>query len=131
MSSSFGAGISTGIMFRYVNDANWCFVCTGGSARDNQTIFIGQVVANAFTAWTGNGNACPASWEELRLLTKSDGTYQVFCDATSIVSNNNAQHAAGTGAGIALVGNPGFYMFGHSGAGLRFRARNFKVFANP
>lgn len=131
VSDSYGAGISTGIMFRYVNDLNYCFAATNGTTRANQVLYIGQVVAGAATAWTGNGNACPAAWTVLRLLTKSDGTYQVLCDATSVVSNNNAQHAAGTGAGIALHGNPAAYGLGHFGAGLRFRAKNFTVFTNP
>lgn len=132
--SSVLAGVSTGILFRYINDTNYCFAVTGtrgASTRTNQTIFLGQCVAGVVTAWAGNETACPAAWEVLRVLTKADGTYQVFCDATSIVSGTNATNAAGTGAGISVQGNPGYYGVGHSGAGLRMRYRNFTVFTNP
>lgn len=137
VSDSFGAGIATGIMFRYVDDNNYCFVTTHGvgnvaGTRTTQMLLIGKVVAGAASAMTGNATACPASnWEVLRVRTKSDGTYEVFCDATSVVSNTDAQHAAGTGAGICLAGNPAYYGVGQTSAGLRFRARNFTVFANP
>lgn len=133
-SASTLAGVSTGILFRYIDDLNYCFAVTGtrgASTRSNQTLFLGQCVAGVVTAWAGNETACPAEWEVLRVLTKSDGTYQVFCDATSLVSGTNATNAAGVGAGISVQGNPGYYGVGHSGAGLRMRYRNFTVFANP
>ena len=135
--SQWGAGVATGLMFRYVDDGNYCFVCTRGvgnvdGAMTSQMLCIGQVVGYAITAWAGNTTPCPATnWEVLSVRTKSNGDYSVHCDATQVLAGNNATHAAGTGAGISLHGNPGYYGVGHSGAGLRMRYRNFTVFPNP
>lgn len=127
----YGAGISTGIMFRYIDDLNFCFVMTEGAGVTSQSLFFAKVVAGAVSNIVGL-TACPATnWEVLRVTTKSTGAYAVYCDATSVISGTSSQFATGASAGIMLGGNPATYSNGHNGAGLRFRARNFTVFDNP
>jgi hypothetical protein len=127
--TSYGAGISTGLMFRYVDDNNFCYASTNGATSSTQFVYVGQMVAGVATNWAYA--AAPASWTTLRVTTKSDGSYAVYGDATLITSGTNATHASGTGAGIVVMPDPGHDFVGYQNAGLRLRWRNFTVFNNP
>lgn len=126
-SSTYGSGVSTGIVFRYVDDQNYCFANTRGSSRGSQTLGVGKVIAGVTSSMTGDNTACPASWETLRVVTNADGTYQIYCDATLLVDQSNSNLAATTiGAGIvAAGGSANFHSF--PGYGLALRYRNFTV----
>lgn len=132
--SNAGAGIATGLCFRVVDEINYLFAVTCGvsntfGTRINQVILLGKVVAGVTTALTGNTTACPATnWEVLRVVDEVDGSFEVFCDATSVYAGSEAAHAGlSEGAGIAIHGNPSYYGWGHTGAALRMRYRNFRV----
>lgn len=133
---TFNCGVSTSILFRYQDDNNYWYAFTHGTSgniagQTSQKLFVGKVVAGVTTQLHRNV-ACPAtSWEVLRVTTKSDGSYAVFCDATSVVSGSDAQHAAQTKSGIIAMGDPQAYGVGCGTYGLTHRWRNFTILPNP
>lgn len=124
--SLFGMGISTSVVFRYVDDVNFWIAATFGTTLTNQALYVYKVVAGVPTLVVA-GVPCPANaWTTLKALTKTTGDYSVWCDGTSVASGNDAALQTGTGAGFGLCP-----VIGITGVGLAFRWQNFTVFNNP
>jgi hypothetical protein len=134
-SQSYNCGVSTSILFRYKDANNYWYAFTHGTSGGigtaaAQKLFVGKVIAGVKTQLHRNV-ACPASWTTLRVTTKSTGAYEVFCDATSVVSGSVADHQSETKSGIIALGDPQNYGFGTGYYGLTHRWRNFTIFDNP
>jgi hypothetical protein len=100
---TYGTGISTGIVFRVIDDSNWCFAFTGGTLSTNQVLYAGEVVAGVVTYWVNGSVSLPASWTVLRVTTLTTGAAQIFADATSLDSRTDTTNAAGQGHGIMFA----------------------------
>jgi hypothetical protein len=117
--SSWQNGVSTSILFRVSADGgSYCYAYTVGNATNNQLL----TVSCTSTGDLATGIACPASWTTLRVITKSNGTLQVYADATSLYSTTNGSLSGNNGLGIIGV---------NLGTGLRYRWDNFTVYEAP
>jgi hypothetical protein len=125
---TYGSGISTGIVFRVVDDSNWCFAFTGGSLSTNQVLYAGEVVAGVVTYWVNGTVNLPSSWTVLRVTTLSTGAVVIYADATSLDSRTDTTNATGQGAGI--MNAPVFEAGAYRGT-LAMRYKNFTVLPFP
>lgn len=134
--SVYNCGVSTSILFRYKDANTYWYAFTGASdgsigAADAQYLFVCKVTAGV-SSEVHTAVACPASWTTLKVKTKSNGDYEVLCDATSVASGNDSAHADGTKCGvIARARGDSEYGGLYTGVlGLTARWRNFTVFDN-
>lgn len=116
----WGSGIDTGLSFRVVDQANYFFAYTSDSVASpgNQFLNVGNFV-NGSRSMIASGLLIPSSWTTLRVVTRANGSLQVFIDATLVYSTNIAALASANKAG--LFNNSG-------GLALVNRWDNFMVF---
>jgi hypothetical protein len=117
----WGSGIHTGLSFRVVDADNFFFAYTDDVVGDptKKTVRIGYYLAGQRVN-LANGEALPADWTTLRVVTTNSGDIAVYVDATLIYSTNKPLLAAATGAGL---------FSDSAGKGLVNRWDNFTVFA--
>ena len=109
-----GAGVDTGLAFRVVDASNYFFAYTSGGK-----LFVGyysQGARHDIAEADAAGN-----WRTLRVITKADGTIQVYTNDL-LYSGTNPTFSSATGAG--LYNN-------EAGLGLANRWDNFTVKAAP
>jgi len=103
-----------------VDQANYFFAYTSDSVASpgNQFLNVGNFV-NGSRSMLASGLLIPSSWTTLRVVTRANGSLQVFIDATLVYSTNIAALANASKAG--LFNNSG-------GLALVNRWDNFMVF---
>lgn len=132
--STYNCGVGTSILFRYKDANNYNYAITLGQNGTfgnwgNQWLYVAKVVAGVETVL--KNVVCPASWTTLKVKTKSNGSYEVLCDATSVASGSDSANASETKSGIIVVGCPANYGQGTGLQALSQRWRNFTIFDNP
>ena len=116
----WGSGIDTGLSFRVLDQANYFFAYTSDSIASpgSQFLTVGSYV-NGVRSTLTSGVLIPATWDLLRVVTRANGSIQVYIDATQVYSTNVPTLANATKAGL----------FNNSaGLGLVNRWDNFAVF---
>ncbi|HEV7682328.1 MAG TPA: carboxypeptidase-like regulatory domain-containing protein [Pyrinomonadaceae bacterium] len=116
----WGSGVHTGLSFRVVDANNFFFAYTDDVAGDptKKTLRIGYYSAGQRVE-LASGEALPANWTTLRVVTTNSGDINVYVDAMPIYSTNNPLLAAATGAGL---------FSDSAGKGLVNRWDNFTVY---
>jgi hypothetical protein len=118
---TFLSGISTGIMFRYIDANNYCFAYTQGTAANNQRLVVGKRVDGTFS-YMVTGAATTPSWTTLRVISKGNGTLQVYAGEALVYSTTDQSNVTGTRVGLYVPS---------SGMDLAMRWDDFTVFDAP
>ena len=116
----WGSGTDTGLSFRVVDQANYFFAYTSDSVASPGTQFltVGSYV-NGVRSTLASGVPIPASWTNLRVITRASGIIKLVTDDTLVFSTTSPALANATKAGL----------FNNSaGLGLANRWDNFMVF---
>lgn len=119
----WGSGISTGIVFRYVNPTNHCFAFTGGASASTQGLVYGCTVSGA-TTYYSLGAPLPTTWTTLRVVSKASGQISVYVTGNTAVVYNTTSSANASGTKVGLYSDT-------FGRGLSNRWDNFTVYAAP
>lgn len=118
----WGAGDNTGLSFRVADANNYFFVYTSGDSQASQPQLLTLgFYNNGSRNELASGISLPSGRGTLRVVSKTDGTINVYAGAL-IYSSTNALLANASGAGLYNNG---------PGLALTNRWDNFTVFAAP
>jgi hypothetical protein len=119
----WGSGVHTGLSFRVMDSRNFFFAYTSDTTGtpSSRVLSVGYYLDGSRTDLV-NGVTLPVTWTTLRVLTRNDGTIEVYADQTRVFSTNTNVMSTSTGAGI-YNNSPGL--------GLVNRWDNFTVFNAP
>jgi len=122
---AFGTGQNTGLSFRVADASNYFFAYTseGATQADPKLLTVGYYLDGVRTnlvSGVATSSDANNAWVTLRVVTRSDGTIQVFADGTQIYSTTNTVLANAAGAGLYNDA---------PGLALTNRWDNFSVFA--
>ncbi len=113
LAGTTGAGVDTGLAFRVVDSANYFFAYT----VDSDKLYLGYY-QQGVRHDLASGVNMPSGWRSLKVLTKSDGTIEIYESEDLIYSTESQIMASATGAGLYNNSN---------GLGLANRWDNFTV----
>lgn len=114
---TFGSGISTGLIFRLMNERNFFVAYTSGATNTDQKLYVTLYLDGAPVKMV-EGVPLPESWTTLRVVTLEKEGFTVYADNVALYTSDTTYLWPGRGAGLWNNG---------AGLGLANRWDNFTV----
>jgi hypothetical protein len=96
---TWGSGISTGLIFRLMDESNFFVAYTSGTTATDQKLYISFYMGGILTKLV-DGIQLPQNWTTLQVVTLESGVFTVYIDSIALYSNNTPYNSTGRGAGL-------------------------------